>query len=110
MATVHYGRMVGPMGFARTVAVKCLHPHFAQDGEFAMMLLDEARVSARIQNPFVVQTLDVVSEGGELLVVMEYVHGESLAVLSKRAAERDETIDPAIAVTMMSQVLHGLHA
>jgi hypothetical protein len=32
MATVHIGRLVGPAGFSRTVAVKRLHPQFAQDG------------------------------------------------------------------------------
>ncbi len=109
MAAVHLGRMVGPMGFARTVAIKCLHPQFAQDGEFAMMLLDEARVSARIQHPFVVQTLDVVAEGGELLVVMEYIHGESLAKLARRARDQGRRIDPEVAVTIVTQVLYGLH-
>ncbi|MGH7330703.1 MAG: serine/threonine-protein kinase, partial [Polyangiaceae bacterium] len=67
MASVHLGRMVGPLGFARTVAVKRLHKHLATDSEFAVMLLDEARLTGRIQHPFVVQTLDVVSEHGELL-------------------------------------------
>ena len=34
MATVHLGRLIGSSGFARTVAIKCLHPQFAQDPEF----------------------------------------------------------------------------
>ena len=29
MATVHIGRLLGPVGFARTVAIKRLHPQFA---------------------------------------------------------------------------------
>jgi hypothetical protein len=98
------------MGFARTVAIKCLHSRFSQDGELSLMLLDEARVAARIQHPYVVPTLDVVSEGGELLVVMEYVHGESLSKLQQRLRQLGRRIEPAVAVTLMVEVLQGLHA
>jgi len=31
MATVHLGRLVGPIGFSRLVAIKRLHPQFAKD-------------------------------------------------------------------------------
>ena len=33
MATVHLGRLVGPAGFGRTVAIKRLHPHLAKEQE-----------------------------------------------------------------------------
>src|SRR6266436_648283 len=86
MATVHYGRLVGPVGFSRTVAIKRLHPHYASDPEFVTMFLDEARLAARIQHPNVVPTLDVVSEDGELFLVMEYVQGEALSRLVRAAS------------------------
>src|SRR5437764_773063 len=76
MAAVHIGRLLGPVGFARTVAIKRLHPNFASDPEFVAMLLDEARLAARIRHPNVVPTLDIVAEGKEILLVMEYVVGE----------------------------------
>src|SRR6185295_18275544 len=81
MGTVHLGRMVGAAGFGRTVAVKAMLPTCANDPEFVSMFLDEARLAARIQHPNVVPTLDVVNEGADLLLVMEYVHGDSLARL-----------------------------
>ena len=34
MASVHIGRLLGPVGFARTVAVKRLHPQFAENPQF----------------------------------------------------------------------------
>jgi hypothetical protein len=40
MATVHFGRLVGPVGFSRTVAIKRLHPQFAGDPEFVSMFLE----------------------------------------------------------------------
>ena len=78
MATVHFGRLLGPVGFSRTVAIKRLHPQFAKDPEFVSMFLDEARLAARIRHPNVVPTLDVVATDGELFLVMDYVPGESI--------------------------------
>jgi hypothetical protein len=100
------GRSVGAAGFARTVAIKRLHPHLAKDPEFSAMFLDEARLAARVRHPSVVATLDVVAGDGELCLVMEYVPGASLASLL-RATTR---IPPAIASSILSGVLHGLHA
>src|SRR5208282_309985 len=81
MASVHIGRLVGPVGFARTVAIKRMHPQFAGDPEFVSMFLDEARLAARIRHPNVVPTLDVVAMDGELFLVMDYVQGEPLGAL-----------------------------
>ncbi len=110
MASVHFARLVGPLGFTRVVAVKRLHPQFAKDPEFVAMLLDEARLAARVRHPNVVPTIDVVATDGELFLVMEYVQGESLGKLIIAASERKETIAPKIAITISIQALWGLHA
>jgi serine/threonine-protein kinase len=110
MATVHYGRLLGPIGFSRTVAIKRLHAQFARDADFVAMFLDEARLAARIQHPNVVPTLDVVATESELFLVMEYVQGETLARLVRTMRERGERIPPAVASCIVAQALHGLHA
>lgn len=110
MATIHLGRLLGPVGFARTVAIKRLHPQFAKDPEFVAAFLDEARLAARIQHPNVAQTLDVVATEGELFLVMEYVAGESLSGLLKRLRARREPMPPRIASAVVTQALYGLHA
>ena len=110
MASVHLGRLVGPVGFARTVAIKRMHPQFAEDPEFVSMFLDEARLAARIRHPNVVPTLDVVAMQGELFLVMDFVQGESLSHLIRAAATCDESIPAAMVATIMVGVLHGLHA
>jgi eukaryotic-like serine/threonine-protein kinase len=110
MATVHLGRLLGPVGFSRTVAIKRLHAQFATDPEFVSMFLDEARLAARIRHPNVVPTLDVVATGGELFLVMEYVPGESVARLARALRERQHTIPLRILSAIMTGVLHGLHA
>jgi serine/threonine protein kinase len=110
MATVHLGRLLGPVGFARTVAIKRLHQHYAKDPEFVSMFLDEARLAARIRHPNVVPTLDVVALSGELFLVMEYVHGVSLSKLMRAVAAQGSRIPVEVVASIMVGALHGLHA
>jgi serine/threonine-protein kinase len=107
MATVHLGRVAGAAGFSRTVAIKRLHPHLADDPSFVSMFVDEARLAARIHHPNVVQTLDVVATGDQLLIVMEYVEGASL---SRLWTATEQKVDLPIASAIVCDLLHGLHA
>jgi eukaryotic-like serine/threonine-protein kinase len=110
MATVHLGRLLGTAGFARTVAIKRLHPHLAKDPDFVQMFLEEARLAARVKHPNVVATLDVVSMEGELFLVMEYVAGESLSRLVRKTREAGERIEPRYISGIICNTLDGLHA
>ena len=122
MASVHLGRLRGEGGFARVVAIKRLHPHLGEDPAFVSMFLDEAKLAARIRHPNVVPTLDVVAapvagaapHGGpqavELLLVMDYVAGVSLAQLCQLASAADAPIPLPIAARIVVGALRGLHA
>ena len=110
MAVVHLGRLLGPVGFARTVAIKQLLPQFAADPDFVTMFLDEARIAARVRHPNVVATFDVVVEGAEIFLVMDYVHGETLSRLLRTSASRRLYVAPAMAVNVALAALAGLHA
>ena len=110
MATVHLGRLLGPAGFTKTVAIKRLHAQYAKEPEFVSMFLDEARLVGRIQHPNVVSTLDVVQLQGEVYVIMDYVEGEALSRLLKACAERNDSVDPKIAAAIVGAALQGLHA
>jgi formylglycine-generating enzyme required for sulfatase activity/serine/threonine protein kinase len=109
MATVHLARQLGAAGFARIVAVKRLHERYSRDPEFVAMFLDEARIVARIRHPNVVQTIDVVAEGAELFLVMEYVHGESLLRITRAAARANAPLRATVASAILAGALHGLH-
>jgi serine/threonine protein kinase len=110
MATIHIGRLLGPVGFSRTVAIKRLHAQFAKDPDFVSMFLDEARLAARIRHPNVIGTLDVVALEGELFLVMEYVPGESFARLWRTTFDTGRTIPLPIVSAILVGVLDGLHA
>ena len=110
MATVHFARLAGPSGFARTVAIKRAHSHLARDPDFTLMFLDEARLASRIRHSNVVSTIDVLSTPDDLVLVMDYVHGESLWKLVRTVGERNERVPVGIAATILIDTLHGLHA
>jgi hypothetical protein len=110
MATVHLGRLWSEDGFGRTVAFKKLRAQFVSEPEVVASFVDEARLAARIRHPNVVATIDVVTKDGEVLLVMEYIDGESLASLVRSQGLRDGRVPPAVAVAIIVDALHGLHA
>jgi eukaryotic-like serine/threonine-protein kinase len=112
MASVHFGRLHGAVGFSRTVAIKSLHPYFAHDAEFISMFLDEVRLVSRIKHPNVAAPLDVVlnEDSAELFLIMEYIHGGTLSHLIKSAAAANIAVPPAISACIVNGVLRGLHA
>ena len=110
MGTVYLGRMRAARGVSLNVAIKRINRALAGDPHVLGMFVDEARITSLIRHPNVVQTLDVVEEGGELLLVMEYVHGVSLARLLAAAREHGERLPLAVASRIASDVLNGLHA
>ena len=110
MATVHVGRLLGPAGFSRTVAVKRLYPHLARDPHFASRFLEEARLAARVRHPNVVSIIDVVEHEGEVALIMDFVLGDSLSALLGALASRGLAVPVPIASGILVPILQGLHA
>ncbi len=110
MATVHLGRIGGLAGFSRIVAIKKLHDIVACNAKFVAMLLDEARLAALVRHPNVLPILEIVEGWNTIALVMEYVEGVSLDVLVETLAAREERVPPAMAIAIVVQILHGLHA
>jgi eukaryotic-like serine/threonine-protein kinase len=110
MASVHLGMLTGAVGFRRFVALKQLHSRFINDEDFVAQFINEARLAARIHHANVVQTLDVVWTGTQLVLVMEYVDGDTLNRVLRSAAERSVMVPIEVACSMVIGLLHGLHA
>lgn len=108
MADVHLARAEGAAGFVRTVAVKRTKP--MTDREGLARAADEARILARISHPHVVSVLDVVEGDDEIFIVMDYVHGASLATVLGAARKHGEIVPPAIVSAILVGVLRGLDA
>lgn len=111
MASVHFGRLLGAVGFSRTVAIKHLHSHFLADAEFVSMFVDEARLAARIQHPNVASPLDVVLEDtGEIFLIMDYIHGDTLVRLIGNARAANAVLPHGVSASIVVGALRGLHA
>src|SRR5262249_29472179 len=75
--------------------------------EFIAMFLDEARLSARLHHPNVVQTYEVVRHEGRLAIAMEYLHGQPLkAVLGRLGGARALALPTRL--RLVTSVLAGL--
>jgi serine/threonine-protein kinase len=109
MASVHFGRLEGPEGFRKPVAIKRMLAS-SDDVEARTMLLDEARVASRIHHANVVQTLDVIEAGRELFIVLEFVNGASFDQLLQRARAGGAQPSPRLIGAVLAGALRGLHA
>ncbi len=110
MGVVHLGRLIGSAGFERVVAIKRIRPCYASDPAFVAMFREEIRLLSRVRHPNVVAALDVVENGHDLLLVMEYVHGQPLSSLARRARVLNRPIPVNVCVAIACEALLGLHA
>lgn len=94
----------------RTVAIKIMHPAFAEDPDFVARFRREARAAARLTHPHVVALFDQgetgASTGNLPYLVMEYVPGRTLRdVLNEHGP-----LTPEQALTVLEPVLEALAA
>jgi serine/threonine protein kinase len=74
MGRVYLGRSKG----GRTVAVKVIHPHLAEDAEFRRRFEAEAAAVRRVGGIHTVQVVDADTEADPPWLVTEYIAGPSL--------------------------------
>src|SRR5262245_34695538 len=81
MAVVHRAVAEGPDGSAWTCVIKRVLPELSLNPRFTKMLLTEARVSALLHHPAIVQVYELGDVDGEYFLTMEYVDGVDLRTL-----------------------------
>lgn len=107
MGVVYLCRRAGDAGFERLFAVKEMHAHLARDHDFVSMLLDEARLAARIHHHNVASVVELGKFDGGYYLVMPYVEGCSLdQLLARNPTYRP----PSLLVPILIGALNGLHA
>lgn len=88
MGIIHLASTGGPGGFEKLVAVKELRPDLAPDPEYRRMFLEEARLSARLSHPNIVDVHEVACDGARWFMAMELLRGCSLGRAKKRLGAR----------------------
>jgi serine/threonine-protein kinase len=109
MANVYLAVARGPGGVAKLVVLKALLPELASEPGALAMFLDEARLAAQLNHANVVQTYEVGTEGERQVIVMEYLEGQSLAQIIKRAELSNRPMPPGMLVRIVMNALEGLH-
>ena len=111
MATVYLARAAVVDDLHREFAVKLLHPQYSHDeSPESTMLIEEARLAARIRHPNVVSVVEVGQDPSGTYLVMDYVEGETLASLFARAREASTPLPTPIVGRILIDMLAGLHA
>ncbi|HMJ52509.1 MAG TPA: serine/threonine-protein kinase [Polyangiaceae bacterium] len=98
----------GPVGFNKLLVVKRLRQSLASDPEFLRMFLNEARLTARLNHPNIVQTYEVGFDGSRHYIAMEYLQGQSLHRLIRRATGPGG-VPLVMQLRVLADVLAGLH-
>ena len=115
LSTVWQGVARSSEVFARPVAVKVMKREFSRvDGPYLAMLLEEARIGARLQHANLVQVLDFITEatiaGPVYCLVMEWVDGMNLKALQRTERDMDRELSWPLVATIGLRVLRGLAA
>jgi serine/threonine-protein kinase len=88
----------------RYVALKVMHPHYADDAEYVERFRHEARSVAQLSHPHIVTVIDRGEDDGQQFIVFEYVDGENL----KQFVERTGPLPTRRAVELALEIADAL--
>jgi serine/threonine protein kinase len=108
MADVYKARIRGTAGFERTFVVKRILSHLCSDPSFTKMLIDEAKIAARLNHPNIVQVFELGNVGDEYFMSMEYVRGHDLAEIANALWERIGAPRPELVAYIGREICRAL--
>jgi serine/threonine-protein kinase len=94
----------------RPVVIKRLHEHFTEDQNLVQMFLDEARLLCLLEHPHVVKTLEAGVIDGRCCIAMEYLEGQPLHRVLRRAYQRGRLpieLAVSIAISMLDALAYA---
>lgn len=109
MAEIWLATHRGVADFVRFVVVKKILSHLSDQPSFVELFLQEARTCALLNHPNIVQIYDLGREGTSYFIAMEYIAGEDLASITKRAAELGQPVPPTFAAKILADASKALH-
>ncbi len=98
----------GSEGFEKLVVLKRILPHLVEDDEFFTMFKDEARITMRLDHPNIARINEFGEEGGVHFIEMEYVAGEDVRRLDKRARSAGQYLPLGVLIRIIADAAAGL--
>ena len=108
MAEVFRAKITSSHGFEKILVIKRILPHLAADPNFVAMFIDEAKLTAQLTHPKIVQVLDFGEVRGQYFTALEYIDGFDALGLLRVAAQKRVHIPRSLAVFIVSEVLEAL--
>ncbi len=108
MATVYRAKKRGPAGFERSVALKRMLTHLAEDPSFVESFVREAKVASLLQHPNVAQVYDFGRISGVYYIAMELVAGFDLRKLLRYANRANEAIPMPVILSILGELCDAL--
>jgi serine/threonine-protein kinase len=108
MGVVYLARGEGASGFTKPYVVKRMASDILVDDSMLKMFVREARVMSRLRHPGLVGVVDFGQEGGDYLMVIEYVHGFHLGQWHRYLRHAHGPFPFAAALHVVAKVLDGL--
>lgn len=84
MAEIYKADFLRQDGFRRSVVVKRVLPHLAENQDFINLFIREARLAALLQHPNIVQIFDFGKMQNAYYIAMEYIDGLNLGQIMGR--------------------------
>ncbi len=110
MAETYRARLLGEAGVTKPVLIKKVLPEYANDQAFVAMFISEARISATLSHGNIAQVYDFGRVDGDYFLAMEYVDGQPLHRIIKRARKAGmSTIPIPLAAFIALEMCRGLH-
>ena len=108
MAEIYLAKTRGLAGFEKYLALKLIHPDFADDEQFVQMLIDEAKIAVGLSHPNIAQVFDLGREEGRYFISMEYVRGADLFQIMRKLTDAEIEVPVEVAVYLVQELCAGL--
>ena len=108
MAEIFLARHEGLGGFEKELVLKVLQSRWEEHPEVVDMFLTEARISALMSHPNIVDVFDVAEDSGRHFIVMEHIAGRTLTELAKRAIQVTKAIPVEVGVFIAAELAGAL--
>jgi len=108
MADIYLARADTSLGGSRLCVVKQILAHLGSDMTFEKLLIEEAKLAARLTHANVVQVFDLGREGDRLYLGMEYVEGFDLNQLLRALSKSRVALPAEFAVFVVRETLRAL--
>src|SRR5258708_15379253 len=108
MAEVFRAKIVSSHGFEKIIVIKRILPHLASDKTFMSMFIDEAKLTAQLTHPKIVQILDFGEVGGKYFIALEFIDGFDALALLRTCAQKRVRLPLTLAAFIAGEVLEAL--